>query len=78
MGFRPPKGIPPKQLEGKRTGRPKGSKNYARIWAPVLWGFEHRFEDRATPPTPAASLWWGFASRYPDDVEEWLTACGQL
>jgi hypothetical protein len=27
MGFRPPKGVRPPQLEGKRTGRPKGSRS---------------------------------------------------
>jgi hypothetical protein len=78
MGFRPPKGVRPPQLEGKRTGRPKGSRNHARDWADALWGYQHRFHDRAAPPTPAASLWWGIASRYPDEVEEWLEACGQL
>jgi hypothetical protein len=78
MGFRPPKGVRPPQLEGKRTGRPKGSKNYAKDWAPILWGFAHRFTESASPPTVAASLWWGMASRYPDEVEEWLEACGQL
>ena len=28
MGYRPPKGVRPPQFEGKRTGRPKGSKNH--------------------------------------------------
>jgi hypothetical protein len=78
VGFRPPKGVPPPQLEGKRTGRPKGSKNHAREWADVLWGFAHCEEDRASPPTVAARLWWSLASRYPDEVEEWLQACGRI
>jgi hypothetical protein len=78
MGFRPPKGVSPPQLEGKRTGRPKGSRNYAREWADVLWGYEHCHDDRASPPTPAASLWWSFARRYPDEVEEWLTTSGRI
>jgi hypothetical protein len=78
MGFRPPKGVRPPQLEGKRTGRPKGSRNYAAIWAPVLWGFAHRFDAHAKPPSIEAPLWWGIASRYPDEVEEWLEACGQV
>lgn len=78
MGYRPQKGVRPPQLEGKRTGRPKGSRNYAEAWADVLWGFEHRYHDRASPPTRAALMWWGFASRFPDEVEEWLYHCGQL
>jgi hypothetical protein len=78
MGFRPPKGVRPPQLEGKRTGRPKGSRNYARAWADVLWGYEHRDEETASPPSTAAYFWWGFASRYPDEVREWLEACKQL
>lgn len=78
MGFRPPKGVRPPQLEGKRTGRPKGSRNYAVAWQDVLWGYEHRDEGLASPPTTAALLWWGFASRYPEEVREWLEACGQI
>lgn len=78
MGFHPPKGVRPPQLEGKRTGRPKGSRNYAWVWADVLWGFEHRDHEQVTPPSLMASLWRSLASRYPEEVEEWLTACGQL
>lgn len=78
MSFRPPKGIRPPQLEGKRTGRPQGSKNHAKFWAPVLWGFAHRYHEQASPPSIEASLWWGIASRYPDEVEEWLEVCGQV
>ncbi len=78
MGFRPPKGVRPPQLEGKRTGRPRGSRNYARAWANVLWAYEHRHEDRGWPPSREAMLWWGFAARYPDELKEWLEACGQL
>ena len=29
MSYQPPKGVRPPQLEGKRTGRPKGSRNLA-------------------------------------------------
>ena len=78
MGYRPPKGVAPPQLAGKRTGRPKGSKNFAREFRGALWGYEHRYEDRGRPPTPAARLWWSFASCYPDEVEEWLESSGQI
>jgi len=72
MGFCPPKGVRPPQLEGKRTGRPKGSRNFARIWADAIWGYEHRNAERGNPPSQNARLWWTFASIYPDEVEEFL------
>jgi hypothetical protein len=78
VGFRPPKGIRPPQLEGKRTGRPKGSRNYARVWDDAVWGYEHRYEDRAYPPTLSARLWWTFAAHYPDEVEDFLTRFGRI
>jgi hypothetical protein len=78
MGFRPPKGVRPQQLEGKRTGRPKGSRNYAKVWADPLWGFLHRHQDEPTPPTSGAWLWWGIARQYPNEVGEFLEQSGQL
>jgi hypothetical protein len=42
MGFIPPKGVRPPQFEGRRSGRPKGSKNMARAWRDAIWGYEHR------------------------------------
>ena len=82
MGYRPPKGIRPPQLEGKRTGRPKGSRNrcgvWADAWADVRWAYEHRFHDRAAPPTRAAHLWWSLAAQFPDELEQWLEDCGRL
>jgi hypothetical protein len=78
MAFSPPKGIAPPQLAGRRTGRPKGSKNHARIWADALWGFQHRHDEDAVPPTPAAWLWWGFAQGFPGELEDFLVANGRL
>ena len=78
MGFRPPKGVRPPQLEGKRTGRPKGSMTFARAWRDALWGYAHRYEDRAAPPTAGAGVWWQFASCFPDEVEEFLEEYGHL
>jgi hypothetical protein len=65
-------------LEGKRTGRPKGSKNNADAWADVRWGYEHRHEDFGYPPSGAALLWWQFASFCPDEIEYFLAAWDQL
>ncbi len=78
MGYRPPKGVRPPQLEGRRTGRPKGSKDHARVWADVLWGYQHRYDDRADYPNQSARMWWTFASRHPDEVEEFLKAFDKL
>jgi hypothetical protein len=82
MGYRPPKGVRPLQLEGRRTGRPKGSRNrsgvWADAWANVRWGYEHRGEDRSDPPSREAHLWWRFAYDYPDEVRDFLERWGQL
>lgn len=78
MGYRPPKGVRPPQLEGKRTGRPKGSRNHARVWADVVWGYKHRYDDRADYPNESARLWWTFASHYPYELAAFLEAFGQI
>jgi hypothetical protein len=78
MSYRPPKGVRPPQLEGKRTGRPKGSVNMARAWRDARWGYQHRYEDHADPPTAGAALWWYFAVYYPDALEAFLEDYGKL
>jgi hypothetical protein len=78
MGYRPPKGVKPPQLEGKRTGRPRGSRNHAAAVADIRWAFDHRFQDRVRPPTPTALWWHRFATWYPDELQEFLEAWGQL
>jgi hypothetical protein len=78
MGYRPPKGVRPPQLEGKRTGRPRGSRNYAAAWADVEWAYRHRYTREGSPPTPEARVWWFLAYRYPDELEEFLAAWGRL
>jgi hypothetical protein len=78
MAFRPPKGVRPPQLEGKRTGRPKGSRTFSRAWQDVLWGYRHRYVDRVSPPTPAAYLWWSLARFSPYELEGFLQEAGKL
>ncbi len=78
MGYRPPKGVSPPQLQGKRTGRPKGSRTFARFWQDAIWGYQHRFEDRVSAPSPGALLWWDFAHSFPDELEEWLYESGRI
>ena len=78
MPFRPPKGVRPPQLEGKRSGRPRGSRNLASAFRDALWGYEHRYDQRGAPPTAGAHLWRRFASWYPDLVEEFLQQHGLI
>ena len=72
MGYVPPKGVRPPQFEGKRTGRPKGSKTWSKAWRDCQWGYEHASQPEAEPPTPGAALWQAYASRYYWQVEEFL------
>lgn len=78
MAYRPPKGVRPPQLEGKRTGRPRGSRNLASAWRDARWGYDHGSEDFGGPPTAGAALWWYFAHYYPDELEAFLAEYGQL
>jgi len=77
MAFQPPKGVRPPQLEGKRTGRPKGSKNWACAWRDAIWGNNNRFDDEACPPTPGAALWQDLAEHFPMELDEWLFEHGR-
>ena len=78
MGFHPPKGVRPPQLEGKRSGRPRGSRNFAGAWADVRWGYDHRHEDYDYPPNPNAMLWWFLAHHHPGEVRDFLARYGRL
>ena len=78
MAYSPPRGVPPPQLEGKRTGRPKGSRDHAAAWADVQWGYAHRAEDKVVSPTLAALLWWRFAYMFPDEVGHFLARYERL
>lgn len=72
MAYRPPKGVRPPQLEGKRTGRPKGSRSYTSAWNNVIWGYMHRNLDRAAAPNSQAGIWWFFARHFPGELKEFL------
>jgi hypothetical protein len=72
MGYRPPKGVRPAQLEGKRTGRPPGSRNHARAWADIEWAEKHMDEESVKAPNPTALFWWKFAKSYPVQFSEWF------
>lgn len=78
MGYRPPKGVRPPQLEGKRTGRPRGLRDYAPEWAEVKWAYERRDADEVEPPSRTALLWWRLAALYPDELGDFLARYGRL
>jgi hypothetical protein len=72
MRYKPPRGVRPPQLEGRRSGRPKGIRNHAAVRADIDWAFEHRYDPQAIPPTPAARYWWRLAQSFPDEFEYWV------
>ena len=77
MSYRPPRGIAPPQLAGKRTGRPKGSRTHAKDRADVEWAYRHRQDGGAAPPNPTALYWWRLARSFPDEFAYWVeSGCG--
>ena len=78
MPYSPPKGVRPPQFEGKRTGRPKGSRNWSKAWKDCLWGYEHSNQPYAKPPTAGAALWRAFASVHHGEVQTWLKRQGMI
>ena len=76
MAFRPPKGVRPPQLEGKRTGRPKGSRNWRKGWDDLFWGYLNAENRTAMPPTAGAALWQAFAASFPFEVHDFLKEHG--
>ena len=74
MAYRPPKNVRPAQLEGKRSGRPRGSRNWSKAWKDCLWGYQHADDEDAIPPTAGAALWQAFAAKYVWEVHDYLLA----
>jgi hypothetical protein len=75
MGYKPPKGVSPPHLDGKRTGRPKGSRNHAAGWADAVWGYDHR-DDDAPAPTHSAAVWREFGQIFPGELSDFLLVSG--
>lgn len=78
MGWRPPKGVAPPHLEGRRTGRPRGSRNWSSAWKDCLWGYQHANDFDAVPPTAGAALWQAFAAVNYWEVHGWLEEHGVI
>jgi hypothetical protein len=65
-------------LEGKRTGRPSGSRNYAKAWADVEWAYQHRHDESVSPPNATARFWWRLAVSFPGEFEYWFESGGRV
>jgi hypothetical protein len=78
MGYRPPKGMNPPQLEGKRTGRPVGSRNHAKAWADIQWAYDNLDEDCVEAPNQNALMWWRFGNTFPDQFRCWVDKRGRI
>jgi hypothetical protein len=57
MAYRPPKGVRPPQLEGKRTGRPKGSVSPPRLLRDMRWVSNHPEEEDKTQGHRICRAW---------------------
>jgi len=78
MPFSPPKGVRPPWLEGKRTGRPKGSRNWQSAWDDCWWGYIHAKKPDAQPPTAGAALWHALAIENFWAVRDFLESHGVI
>jgi hypothetical protein len=54
-----------KDLEGKRTGRPRGAKSTSRVRRDILWAYNHLDKPDAKPPSPGAKMWAKLARKEP-------------
>jgi hypothetical protein len=54
-----------KDLDGKRTGRPKGSRTTSRVRRDILWAYRHLGKPDAKPPSAGARLWAALAREHP-------------
>jgi hypothetical protein len=56
-----------KDLNGRRTGRPRGAKTKSRVKRDIEWAYRHLGKPDADPPTEGAKLWLDLARREPDN-----------
>jgi hypothetical protein len=54
-----------KDLDGRRTGRPKGSRTTSRVRRDILWAYRHLDKPGARPPSAGARLWAALAREHP-------------
>jgi hypothetical protein len=54
-------------LEGKRTGRPRGAKTSSQVWRDLMWVYRNLDRPDAKPPTNGARMWMDYARTNPGD-----------
>jgi hypothetical protein len=54
-----------KDLDGKRTGRPRGARTASRVRRDILWAYRHLDKPDAQPPSAGARLWAALAREHP-------------
>ena len=52
-------------LEGKRTGRPRGAKTTSPVRKDILWAYRNLDKPDAKPPSPGARMWADLARNEP-------------
>src|SRR5262245_21007884 len=52
-------------LEGKRTGRPTGSKTTSSVRRDMMWAYQHLDDADAKPPSAGARMWADLARSQP-------------
>src|SRR5438552_16411764 len=65
-------------LQGKRTGRPRGSKSTPAWARDVRWVQKHLGQPAATPPTPLAGLLLNLGREHPEKFVACLTLADPL
>jgi len=54
-----------KDLDGKRSGRPRGVKTSSRVKRDILWAYRNLGNPDAKPPSPGAKMWAEHARQEP-------------
>jgi hypothetical protein len=52
-------------LEGRRTGRPRGSKTTSRVRRDMMWAYHHLDDADVKPPSAGAKMWSDLARSQP-------------
>src|SRR5262249_11515682 len=54
-----------KDVEGKRSGRPRGAKTSSRVKRDIMWAYRNLANPDAKPPSAGAMLWANLARQQP-------------
>jgi hypothetical protein len=78
MGFHPPRGVRPAQLEGKRTGRPRGSRTHASAWSDISWAYANIDKYPVSAPNGNAYNWWKYGISHREEFTTWVERGGRV